>query len=175
MSSRAKIRTKHETAVLQSALQEHNRHYGLSLKIVDRPDPPDAILSDGSITTWMELTNAFFSSEWAQDLFSYTSNEPHKPMRPGPYINMDVQLAENFCTLLRQKSEKPSYKPFIEKYGPGILVVGLETPWLDSTTFDAIDKEWSARGKPDISRIFNHIYLKFRKPEGSGFMKFKYN
>lgn len=174
MSNYIEIKAKHEASLLEAALQEHNRRHGFSLRVVDRPDPPDAILSDGSVTTWMELTNAFFSQEWAQDLFSYAADGPHKPMKHGPYINMDAQLAENLCTLLYQKSRKCSYKPFLEKFGPGILVIGLEIPWFDSRTLDAIDIEWANFGNPDISGVFNHVYLKFRNIGGINFNKLEF-
>ena len=68
MKSRAEIQDAHELAVLAAGLAEHNRLHGLALQVVSRPDPPDAILSDGSTTTWMELTDAFFSEAWARDL-----------------------------------------------------------------------------------------------------------
>ncbi|HCY64631.1 MAG TPA: hypothetical protein DHV59_17780 [Oxalobacteraceae bacterium] len=167
MKSRAEIQDAHELAVLSAGLSEHNRVHGLNLVVISRPDPPDAILSDGFITTWMELTDAFFSSEWAMDLSSYTSIKGHKPMKPGLYVDMDKQLAGNFCNLLEQKVDKKSYKPFVQQYGPGILVVGLESPWLDSDTIDAIDEEWLARGNPDISGTFAHVYLRFRSGSGN--------
>lgn len=126
MKSRAAIQKAHEIAVLNAGLAEHNRLHGLNLSVISRPDPPDAILSDGLITTWMELTDAFYSKEWARDLSSYGSIKGHKPMGSGGYVDMDRQFAENFCDLVQQKAAKKSYLPFVQKYGPGILVVGLE-------------------------------------------------
>lgn len=167
MKSRAEIQVAHELAVLTAGLAEHNRLYGLSLDVISRPDPPDAILSDGSITTWMELTDAFFSEAWARDLSSFTSIKGHEPMAKGVYMDMDMQLAENFCDLLVKKAKKNSYKPLIQKHGPGILVVGLESPWLDDETINAIDEEWLRRGRPDISGTFAHVYLRWRNTNGS--------
>ena len=106
MKSRAEIQKAHELAVLTAGLAEHNRLHDLSLKVISRPDPPDAILSDGSITTWMELTDAFFSEAWARDLSSFTSIKGHEPMARGAYMNMDMQLAVNFCDLLVKKATK---------------------------------------------------------------------
>jgi hypothetical protein len=162
MKSRAAIQDAHELAVLRDGLAEHNRVHGLSLKVISRPDPPDAILSDGSSTTWMELTDAFFSERWAMHVSSYASIKGHKPMARGLYMDMDKQLAVNCCDLLTKKTAKNSYKPLIQQYGPGILVVGLESPWLDGETLDAIDEEWSSRGSPDISVTFAHVYLRHR-------------
>lgn len=162
MKSRAAIQDAHELAVLRDGLAEHNRVYDLNLTITSRPDPPDAILSDGLSTTWMEVTDAFFSERWAMDLSSHASIKGHKPMARGLYIDMDKQFAVNFCDLLTKKAVKKSYKPLIQKYGPGILVVGLESPWLDSETLDAIDEEWVGRGNPNISATFAHVYLRHR-------------
>lgn len=167
MSNRAAIQDAHELAVLEAALAEHNRLHGLFLEVVSRPDPPDAILSDGKTTTWLELTDAFFSAEWARDLNSHAASEEHMPMRSGPYMDMDAQLAARFCDLVCKKAAKTSYKPFIAKYGPGILVVGLESPWLDDETLLEITRKWAELGKPNISATFSHVYLGYRNGEGN--------
>lgn len=141
MKSRAEIQDAHELAVLAAGLAEHNRFHGLVLQLVSRPDPPDAVLSDGSTTTWMELTDAFFSQAWARDLSSFNSTKGHEPMSKGMYMDMDNQFAKNFCELLVKKANKFSYLPLLQQHGPGILVVGLESPWLDDETINATDKE----------------------------------
>lgn len=164
--SRAEIQDAHELAVLTAGLAEHNRLHGLSLRVISRPDPPDAILSNDLITTWMELTDAFFSEAWARDLSSFTSIKGHEPMAKGVYMDMDKQLAEIFCDLLVKKAKKNSYTPLIHQHGPGILVVGLESPWLDDETITAIDEEWHRRGSPDISATFAHVYLRDRNANG---------
>lgn len=167
MKSRAEIQEAHELAVLTVGLAEHNRIHGLSLEVISRPDPPDAILSDGSITTWMELTDAYFSEAWARDLSSFSSIKGHEPMGRGMYIDMDNQLAENFCDLLIKKAKKNSYQAVVQQHGPGILVVGLESPWLDDETINAIDEEWLRRESPDISATFAHVYLRNRNANGN--------
>ncbi len=167
MKSRAQIQQAHEEAVLRDALAEHNRIQGLALAVVSQPDPPDAILSNGTVTTWMELTDAFFSVEWARHLSSYGSIKGHKPMRSGGFTGIDKQFAANFCDLVQQKAEKQSYAPFVTSYGPGILVVGLESPWLDGETMDEVSSEWNARGSPDISATFAHVYTRHRTAGGN--------
>ena len=166
MKSRAEIQKAHEDAVLLAGLSEHNRLHSIELKVISRPDPPDAILSDGSITTWMELTAAFFSQAWAKDLSSYNSIKGHLPMASGPYMDMDKQFAKNFCDLLQRKVGKSSYQPIINQHGPGILVVSLESPWLDEESLTAIDEEWAERGSLDVSQTFAHVYLRHRAGGG---------
>jgi hypothetical protein len=167
MPNRAEVKSAHELSVLRAGLAEHNRIHNLSLSVISQPDPPDAILSDGLITTWMELTDAFFSPEWARDLNSYATDEQHKPMAKGLYMNMDAQLASAFCEIVIHKYQKSSYKPFIAEYGPGILVVGLESPWLGDDTIDEIDREWASRGNLDISETFSHVYIGYRNASGN--------
>lgn len=167
MKSSSQIQQAHEDAVLRDALAEHNRLHGLALAVVSRPDPPDAILSDGVTTTWMELTDAFFSQAWARDLSSYGSIKDHKPMASGGYVDMDRLFAENFCDLVQQKTGKQSYAPIVASHGPGILVVGLESPWLDGDTMDEVSDEWAARGSPDISGTFAFVYVRHRRARGN--------
>jgi len=166
MKSRSQIQQAHEDAVLRDALAEHNRLHGLVLSVVSRPDPPDAILSDGGITTWMELTDAFFSQEWARSLSSHGSVKGHTPMRNGEFMDMNRQFAVNFCDLVQQKANKKSYASTIASYGPGILVVGLESPWLNRKTMDEISNEWATRGAPDISGTFDLVYTRHRTAMG---------
>lgn len=167
MKSSAQIQQAHEEAVLRDALAEHNRVHGLALAVVSRPDPPDAIPSDGAATTWMELTDAFFSAERARDLSSYGSIKGHKPMRRGGFMDMDKQFAANFCDLVQQKAGKQSYAPIVANYGTGILVVDLESPWLDGETMDEVSSEWNARGSPNISATFAHVYTRHRTERGN--------
>ncbi|MBD9504608.1 hypothetical protein IB256_27775 [Pseudomonas sp. PDM17] len=166
-SNRKAVQQAHEHAVLAAAVAEHNRITGGALKVTQRPDPPDAILSDGVTTTWMELTDAFFSPEWAKDIVGFAADQVHRPMEAGLYMDMDAQLARAFCDIVRQKAAKTSYQAFINCYGPGVLVVGLESPWLDEEIVEEIDREWREQGSPDVSQTFSHIYLGFRDSNGN--------
>jgi len=162
MTTRRDINTKHERAVMDAALRAHNERAGARFTVESRPDPPDAILVEGSRRTWMEHTDAFYPG-WAEDLTSYAaSDKEHRPMPKGPHINMDNQLAETFIKVVLAKFNNASYKPVVEKYGAGILVVGLESPWLDDETVQAINNQWRDLGNPDLSSIFKWVYLGFR-------------
>lgn len=167
MSTPAKIKEEHEVAVLHAALAKHNRLHGLELKIVDRPEPPDAILSDGNATTWIEHTDAFFSHEWARDLTTNAASVVHVPMEQRGYAEPDAQLAAVFCDRVIEKAAKKSYASLVSQYGPGILVVGLESPWLDSDTIEEINRAWAQRGAPDLSATFRYVYLGYRDKDGN--------
>lgn len=86
MNTIADIKKRHELAVMRAALAEHNRLYGLALVIVDQPDPPDAILSDGTTTTWLEHTDAFFWGDRARDLNTHAADVTHRPMEQRGYV-----------------------------------------------------------------------------------------
>lgn len=147
---------------MNAALVEHNRLHGISLQIVGRPDPPDAILSDGDATTWMEHTDAFFSGEWARDLITYAAAASHRPMEQRGYFEPDAQLAAQFCRVVIEKSRKTTYRDCITQYGPGILVIGLESPWVCENTIRMINDAWDILGNPDISATFAYVYLGYR-------------
>lgn len=55
MTTRREIKSKHEAAVIVAAVRAHNIRVGGAFKIESKPDPPDAILSDGSTQLWLEL------------------------------------------------------------------------------------------------------------------------
>lgn len=162
MATRRKINSKHEGAVIDAALLAHNEQMGTAFQVESRPDPPDAILVDGSQRTWMEHTDAFYPG-WAEDLTSYAASDKiHRPIRNGLHMDMDNQVAEAFVTIVIEKLNNQSYKSAVNQYGPGILVVGLESPWLDEETVQAINEHWAQIGRPDISSVFRWVYIGFR-------------
>ena len=157
--SQAQIKLAHENAMLQHAIAEHNRVTGRNYAVIDRPEPPDAILEDGFERTWMEVTDAFHSAEWARHLNTYNSIKGHVSMARGPYIGMDEQLAVHFCDLLEKKASKTSYHAALTKYGPGILAIGIQSPWIAPDSLDEIRDEWRRRGAPSLTHIFAHVYI----------------
>lgn len=162
MTTRREINSKHEGAVIGAALLAHNEHVGRAFQVESRPDPPDAILVDGNQRTWMEHTDAFYPG-WAEDLTSYAAaDKVHRPMRKGRHMDMDNQVAEVFVEAVLGKFNNKSYKPAVNQYGPGILVVGIESPWLDGETVQAINEKWAEIGSPDLSTVFRWVYLGFR-------------
>lgn len=167
MKSQNNRKQQHELAVIQAALREHNSIYACDLKVMSRPDPPDAILSNGDYTTWLEHTDAFFSEGWARALGSSVAFNP-SPDDIEVELSVDVnkQLAIVFCQRVLDKNNKESYKESISQYGPGILVVGLESPWLNKKILKEINQKWRQLGKPDISATFNHVYIGYRDKHG---------
>lgn len=75
---------------------------------------------------------------------------------------MDQKLAEEFCTVVLKKIANPAYAAFVGEFGPGILVVGLESPWLSDETIAAISIMWLARGETRLADVFAYVYLGYR-------------
>ena len=77
-------------------------------------------------------------------------------------MDMDNQVAEVFAKVVIAKLNNKSYQSVVNQYGPGILAVGIESPWLDDETVHAITEHWTERGSPDLSLVFRWVYLGFR-------------
>jgi hypothetical protein len=162
MTTRREINSKHESAVIGAALHAHNERMGGSFQVELRPDPPDAILVDGNRRPWIEHTDAFYPG-WAEDLTSFAASDKiHRPMRRGPHLDMDNQVAGVFAKVVIAKFNNKSYQSVVNQYGPGILVVGIESPWLDDETVHAITEHWAECGGIDLSSVFRWVYLGFR-------------
>ncbi|WP_127170128.1 hypothetical protein [Xanthomonas sp. BRIP62415] len=167
MNTVANVKKRHELAVLNAALAEHNKLHGSVLEIISRPAPPDAALSDGSTTTWMEHTDEFFSGDWARGLTTHVADVVHRPMEQRGYFEPDAQLAAAFCKCVLDKDGKVTYSANIVQYRPGVPVIGIESPWLDDDTIREINEASTELGTPDISGTFAHVYLGYRDASGN--------
>lgn len=163
MATHRENKDMHEAAVITAAVAAHNVLTGSAFVIESRPNPPDAVIVDGTSRFWVEHTDAFYSSDWAIDLTTFAaSDKEHIPLERGVHVDMDSTLAEKFCSVVLKKLSNSSYAPLADEYGPGILVVGLETPWLSNDTIDSINFRWNEIGSSDLSSVFRWVYLGFR-------------
>lgn len=177
MNKRRSVQEQHEQFIVDAFISWWALRTGEKFQVIERPHPlpPEAILRSQSRSTWIEVTDAFHSKEWAQDIYSYaTPDEPHTPMGPGPYMNMDAQMAARFAKLLKKKLSKASYAKPNEKYGPGILLVGMHSPWFDGKTCELMHEEcrgtdWSA----DLG-YFASVFLSFRSLNQQTFVEWKW-
>lgn len=175
MNKRAPIQKQHERAVMLGFLDWYNNEEDVSYKIYSEPDPPDALIKDGNNKTWLEVTDTFYSAEWAKTILSSaTPGEKKHPWKGGLQINMDEIFAERFVDNLHKKLVKKSYSPFAKKYGAGILLITLEYPWLSKETFDDIYKccnitDWS----DDISN-FTKVYAVHPSMNKKAFVRLRY-
>lgn len=162
MATRREIKAKHETAVINAAVSAHNKCTCSKFQVESLPDPPDAILTNRYTRIWLEHTDAFYPG-WAEDLTSYAaSDKEHRPMRKGLHMDMDNIFAEVFVEVVIKKINNRLYPPLVDKFGPGILVVGLESPWISSDTFQTLNNKWIEIGNPELFSFFRWVYLGFR-------------
>lgn len=72
--SRRELKEKSERASIETALRIlHPLNYilGNPPKIVEKPNPPDAIIRIGNTVTWMEHTDAHRTNDEAREQWSY--------------------------------------------------------------------------------------------------------
>jgi len=124
MADRHPIQQAHERVYVERFLEWFNQAYKTDFKVIGEPNPPEAIVRSSRITRWVEVGSAFWTGEYARDLYSYaTPGEQHKPIGRGPFVEMDDAFAASFLSVVKKKLEKRSYIPWRDRYGPGYLVV----------------------------------------------------
>ncbi len=136
-------------------MHNHRANY----KVAREPNPPEAIITTGKTTSWVEVVTAFWNEAYAKDQYSYaTPDEKHVSIGEGTFVNMTPEFAKNFTRAVQGKLGKPSYLPFKELYGPGYLVVAIQFPFFRRDAFDWIQKEWQSSPFTDLG-CFRSIYL----------------
>lgn len=128
---RREIKEAHENSVLNSFVS-HLKNVGRDFTVLCTPDPPDAIGLLDQIKTWVEITDAFISDDFARSLSSYAPVDVlHTPCGKTKVIDPDATLSEIVRSVVTAKYEKASIKRVFDEIGPGILLVGLFSPFID--------------------------------------------
>jgi hypothetical protein len=178
MNKRRPVQDKHERVLVDAFITWWASQTGEQFRVIARPHPlpPEAIVQSDQRTTWIEVTDAFHSDEWAQDLYSnVTPGESHKPMGPGPNVNMDAQTAARFAALLKKKLSKQSYADPHQNYGPGILLVGMQSPWFDEQTCETMRHECGRTDWSTDQRFFSHVFISFSSLNQQTFEEWKWS
>lgn len=69
MPGRRDTQQAHERAQVGAFVAWLNSRYRANYEVVAEPNPPEAIIRSGRTTRWVEVTDAFWSDEFAQDEF----------------------------------------------------------------------------------------------------------
>jgi hypothetical protein len=159
-SRRREIQQQHERALVADFLGWLNSRLGTRFSVIEEPNPPEAIIRSARVTRWVEVANAFWTEEYARDLFSFaTPGEAHRPAGRGPHMNMDACFAESFVKVVSAKVNKDSYLPYLRQYGPGYLVVSIQHPWFDDQTIRRMKEFWKL-GRPWPDRgCFKDVFI----------------
>lgn len=126
------------------------------------PEPPDFIVRSekSGKRTWIEITSAFMSKEWARDVTSYAStSEVHRPISYSVVEEPDKLIAQEFTEVVQKKLNKDSYKNFVRDIGLGYLIVPLMYPLLTHHTFNQMRQTWVQTGISLNRSAFRSIYI----------------
>ncbi|WP_289116985.1 hypothetical protein [uncultured Idiomarina sp.] len=163
------IQTAHEESVLDSFasfLESQGQH----LQVLKRPDPPDAIIELDGIQSWVEITDAFQSSDWARSITSYAADDSkHQPYQSRLICEPDQEACEIVRQVILKKYDKSTMNECLRSYGQGILLVGVYTPL---TSPEEIVEQAGNSIKGEIERlnpIFRSIFLYRNTESGHSF------
>jgi len=174
MSNRRPVKDAHECFLVDAFISWWESQKNEQFHVISRPEPPEAIVRSDQRTTWIEVTDAFHSDEWAKDLYSNaTPGETHEPMGPGPYVGMDAQSAARFAALLKKKLSKESYADAYKKHGPGILLVGMQSPWFNADTCEMMRNECQNIDWSTNRGYFSHVFISFSSLNQQTFEEWK--
>ena len=158
MANRSEIKDQHEKSVL-SSFACFTKNGGKSFDLIERPDPPDAIVKIDGADTWIEITDAFFSKEVAISITSYAAGgATHYPSKGGRVLDPDSIIANNLLSAIKEKTDKNTMKGQAKASGPGILLVGLYGPFVD---INEIANNLSNELINEVAsqRVFSTIYI----------------
>lgn len=156
----------HERFNVSTFLDEINRRHRASYCVVEKPNPPEAIVQSKGKTSWVEVTSAFMNRSFAEEVWSHaTPGEKPRPMSNAVVVGPDAQFAANFAETVRKKLEKRSYEPFRDRYGPGYLVVSVQYPLYGKDTPMFMESAWRGIQVEDRG-CFRSIYLVVRRYRG---------
>jgi hypothetical protein len=129
---RREVKGKHEESVLNS-FRDYMINSGTTFSILEQPDPPDAIVMIGKRKTWIEITDAFLNEELARSITSYPAEDvPHIPTKRKLIINPDQIFEQAVEEVISKKYTKNSMSNIFAEHGPGVLLVGLFSPFVGS-------------------------------------------
>ena len=105
-NQRRHLQEAHEKFTVSLFLDNFNHYYHTDFKVIEEPNPPEAIIQSKRSTRWVEVTTAYMSKEFAIDINSYaTQGETHKPSREGLIVGPDAQFAGQFVDAVKKSSK----------------------------------------------------------------------
>lgn len=163
------IQSAHEESVLDS-FASFLGSQGQHLLVLERPDPPDAIIEIDGMKSWVEITDAFQSSDWARSMTSYAADDrKHQPYQSRLMCEPDQEACERVREVILKKYDKSTMKGLLSSHGQGILLVGAYTP-LTSPEEIVEQAGNSIRAEiAGLNSIFRSIFLYRNTESGHSF------
>jgi hypothetical protein len=160
MLNRRKLKSAHEDAVLQH-FQSYLRNNGFALQILTRPEPPEAIIDIDGRETWIEITDAFLNKAHAISLTSGACDDvKHVVDGNRLVVEPDETFSNVLHSVIEAKYDKGSMRTIAKIRGPGILLVGIFTPFTTAKEVaqdEAVAVAQLATSKP--IKVFETIYV----------------
>ncbi len=151
---RRKIKKIHERESIAAFLRHYNLVQKSNYKVVEAPDPPDAIISNSSSKKWLEHCDAYRSPDEAQE--DYESGHHHS----GPIPSPDCEIINAIVGTIRSKLSLQSYSKIYSELGPGILVVVCRDPLFSYPVLEElVDVLKEGKDHFNDSRYFDAIYM----------------
>ena len=158
---RNKIKNVHEDSVLDS-FKKHSASLNNIVVVISKPEPPDAIITINGNTTWIEITDAFFSRELAESITTHVADDKkHKPVPKDKRfcIEPDEQFSSVLERVIVKKYDKESIGSVYKQYGSGILLVGIINSFSDAQELISTEKQRILEAIKLKEKRFNEIYL----------------
>lgn len=175
MKPREQIKQAHEEAVIEQFLAWYNSKHGTAFKVIEKPQPPDALAQDQEKYIWIEHSDIYRSWEEAREERStVTPGETPYERQEHPIYAPDERTALAFVSTLNKKLSKDSYDKWFRKYGPGILILTERDPLFDQSTWDCIIEKLKSSPFEDNRGFFKNIFLGYRSREGLLFIEVDY-
>jgi len=158
---RSEIKDVHENSVLESFVS-HSAGLGKITEIIDKPEPPDALVTINGNKTWVEITDAFLSCDLAKSITTYVADDQtHKPVprEKRKCIDPDKNFSDIFESVILKKFNKRSIGKVYRQYGGGILLVGIINPFSDARELVNTEKKKILDAIKLKEPRFDEIYL----------------
>jgi hypothetical protein len=156
--NRNEIKDAHERSVVDS-FARYLVGQGRTLTVQGYPDPPDAMVELDGQPGWIEITDAFIGSEFARSLTSYAADDRvHIPVEQLSVMDPDANFSEVVRSVVEKKYAKASIGRIYERHGPGVLLVGLYSPFLGNEERAELIQRISAIRQQRDGR-FKEIYV----------------
>ena len=161
MLNRREVKEIHEQAVI-NGFKRYCEENGSSFELIDKPEPPDAIVLIDGEKTWLEITDALINKEYAESITSYVATDKeHKSVsKEKRFIeDPDQEFKSILIECILKKYTKDSIGKVFEKLGSGILIVGINTPFSDAETLAENEKYTVLEAIESHEQRFNVIYF----------------
>jgi hypothetical protein len=139
MVSRRDLKSAHEDAVLRQ-FKAHLESSGSRLEIIERPEPPEAIVELDGNCAWIEITDAFLDKKHAIGLTSSAAGDvDHVPDDGRLVLNPDATFSAVLQGVINAKYDKATMQRISDAMG------GLAFSWWASSRHSRRLKRWHTR------------------------------